>query len=187
MKCEEKYIRDLKRGSKKAFEYLFTTYYQKLLKVANQYLDDTDEAEEIVQEVFYRVWLYRENLKSTLSFKAYVITIAKRLIFNKAKKKVHQATYEKYFRLHNEPLNNSLEEYLNFSELDQRINQKIEGLPPKRREIFIMSRQQGLSHQEIAAKLNISTNTVESQITKAVKFLKQTISPLVWIFFLLFF
>lgn len=176
---EEVYVQKLKKGDKKAFEYFFTTYYQKLLKVSNNYLDDLDEAEEIVQEVFYRVWYYRENIDPALSFKNYIITIAKRLIFNKAKKKVYQVTYEKYFKLNHEAFHNSLEEYLNFRQLDDQINQKISELPPKRREIFILSRQQGLSHKEIAEKLNISTNTVESQITKAVKFLKQTITLII--------
>lgn len=180
---EESYALKLKKGDKRAFEYFFTTYYQKLLKVTNYYLDDLDEAEEIVQEVFYRVWYYRENIDPALSFKNYIITIAKRLIFNKAKKKVHQVTYEKYFKLHYQAYHNSLEEYLDFQQLDDQINLRIAELPPKRREIFVLSRQQGLSHKEIAEKLNISTNTVESQITKAVKFLKQTLTLIILSFF----
>ena len=145
---EEKYVRDFNNGSKKAFEYFYSTYYHKLLKVANQYLDDIDEAEEIVQEVFYRVWYYRENIDPTLSFKSYIITIAKRLIFNKAKKKVHQVTYEKYFKYHHQAYHDSLQEYIDFRQLDEQISLRISELPPKRREIFILSRQQGLSHKE---------------------------------------
>jgi len=172
---EEKLIRKLKKGDKKAFEYFFNEYYDKLLPVAAQYLNDWDEAEEVTQEVFYRVWYYRENMESHLSFKAYINTIAKRLIYNKARQKVIKLTYEKYLKSKNQHFNNSLEEYLNFNELDRQINQRVQLLPPKRKEIFILSRQEGLSHKEIAQKLNISTNTVESQITKAIKFIKESL------------
>ena len=178
---EKKLIKDLKKGKRKAFEYFFYTYYNKLLYTANQYLKNKDEAEEIVQEVFYRVWYYRSNMDPALSFKNYIITIAKNLIFNKAKKEITRITYEKYVRINQNYSHNALEDYLNFNELDQQINAKIDLLPPKRKEIFILSRQLGLSHKEIASKLNISTNTVENHINKAIKFLKEYI-----VLFLLF-
>jgi RNA polymerase sigma-70 factor (family 1) len=175
---EEKLIKELRMGNKKAFEYFFNGYYQNLLNLANQYLHDLDEAEDIVQEVFYRVWHYKENMDPSLSFKAYIITIAKRLIYNKFKKKVHKITFEKYLKENKNNTENSLDEYINFTELDQRINFKIQQLPLKRREIFILSRQEGLSNKEIAEKLNISPNTVESQITKAIKFLRESVISL---------
>jgi RNA polymerase sigma-70 factor, ECF subfamily len=181
---EQKLIKNLIKGDTKAFEYFYLGYYKNLLFVANQYLHDLAEAEEIVQEVFCRVWHYRKNMDASLSFKAYIITIAKRLIYNKAKKKINQVTYEKYQQTHCRESSNILEEYLNFNELNQQINSKIQQLPDKRREIFIMSRIEGLSHKEIAEKLNISTNTVESQITKAIKFLKDSLIHLLVLFFL---
>ena len=168
-------LTDLKNSKKEAFEYFFYNYYNNLLYVANQYLNDLDEAEEIVQEVFYRVWYYRKNIDPSLSFKSYIITIAKRLIFNKTKKEINRVTYEKYYKANHKESQNSLEDYLEFHELDQQINNKIDLLPPKRKEIFIMSRQEGMSHKEIACKLNISTNTVENHISKAIKFLKDSI------------
>jgi RNA polymerase sigma-70 factor (ECF subfamily) len=183
MNPEEKiWIARLKAGNKPAFEYFFYRYYQSLLRVTCHYLNDQDEAEEIVQEVFYRVWLYRESMNPELSFKAYIITIAKRLIFNKARKKLNQLTYEKYLKNRMSEPQNQLQDYLDFSELDELINHRIAKLPPKRKEIFILSRQQGLSHKEIAEKLNISPNTVESQITKAIHFIREALVSLVVIF-----
>ncbi|MGK7395561.1 MAG: RNA polymerase sigma factor [Candidatus Cyclobacteriaceae bacterium M3_2C_046] len=176
-------IQKLKKGDKKAFEFFFNKFYDLLFSVATQYLNNRDEAEEVVQEVFYRVWCSRENLQPHLSFKAYIYTIAKRLIYNNSRKNLVRITYEQHYKASNLNANNSLEEYLNFHELDQQINLCIEQLPPKRKEIFIMSRQQGLSHKEIAEKLHISSHTVESQIAKALKFIKESLALL--LFFLM--
>lgn len=142
-------------------------------------MGDEEDAREIVQETFYRVWKYRQNMNASLSFKAYIITIAKRLIFNQAKKRLHELAYQEYYiKRHHDDRINELEDYLNFQELDNRIQSGIDSLPPKRREIFILSRHQGLSNQEIADKLNISVSTVENHMNKALKHLREIITAL---------
>ena len=122
-------------------------------------------------------------MKSHLSFKAYVVTISKRLIFNRAKKKMHELAYHEYYIQQNTGLTENLEDLLNFRELDQKITRGIESLPPKRKEIFILSREKGLSNREIADQLNISVSTVENQMNKSLKYLRELIASLLFIFF----
>lgn len=184
---EKKLIKNLIKGDKDAFAVLFDQYSANLLSIARSYLHDLEESEEIVQETFYRVWKYRENMDASLSFKAYIITIAKRLIFNRTKKKMHEIAYQDYYLAHKTKLNYEVDEYLDFQELDQQIQIAIDSLPEKRKKIFELSRHHGMSNQEIAAQLNISVSTVENQMNKALKYLKSTISIASYIILLLFY
>lgn len=171
-------IGKLIKGDQHAFSCLFNQYAANLLHIARKYVGDEEDSREIVQETFYRVWKYRENMDAGLSFKAYIITIAKRLIFNRAKKRLHELAYQEYYIKRHGDRINDLEEYIDFNELDQRIQSGIDSLPPKRREIFVLSRRQGLTNQEIAEKLNISVSTVENQMGKALKHLREIIAAL---------
>jgi RNA polymerase sigma-70 factor (family 1) len=169
-------IKKLIEGDQKAFSQLFNLYAANLLNVARKYLINKEEAEEIVQETFYRVWKYRENMDAQLSFKAYIITIAKRLIFNQTKKRMHEIAYQEYFVQQYKDDLSPIEEYIDFHELDRQIKTGIESLPPKCKETFLLSRQHGLSNHEIANKLNISLSTVENHMNKALNHLRKIIA-----------
>ncbi|MGK7397336.1 MAG: RNA polymerase sigma-70 factor [Candidatus Cyclobacteriaceae bacterium M3_2C_046] len=176
-------ISQIKKGDKKAFEQIFETYHQRLFYSCMKFIHDEEEAREIVQEVFFKVWHYRENMDPNLSLPAYLITIAKRLIFNKAKRKLHEQAYQKHYISHSQQTGNTVDDYINYQELSLQINKTIELLPPKRKEIFILSRLQGLSNKEIAEKLNTSVSTVENQMNKALKFLRKNLNMLSLIIF----
>ncbi|MFW5761051.1 MAG: RNA polymerase sigma-70 factor [Cyclobacteriaceae bacterium] len=173
---EKKLIKNLIKGNRDAYAVLFYQYASNLLSIAQSYLHDREESEEIVQETFYRVWKYRENMDASLSFKAYIITIAKRLIFNRAKKKMHEIAYKDYYLANQNSLNYEVDDYISFHELDNQLQKAIDNLPEKRRQIFVMSRQKGLSNQEIATQLGISVSTVENHMNKELNFLRNTIT-----------
>ncbi len=173
---EKKLIKNLIKGNRDAYAVLFYQYASNLLSIAQSYLHDREESEEIVQETFYRVWKYRENMDASLSFKAYIITIAKRLIFNRAKKKMHEIAYKDYYLANQNSLNYEVDDYISFHELDNQLQKAMDNLPEKRRQIFVMSRQKGLSNQEIATQLGISVSTVENHMNKALNFLRNTIT-----------
>jgi RNA polymerase sigma-70 factor, ECF subfamily len=183
---EKLLIKKMIEGDPKAFSNLFERYAFNLLNVARMYINHREEAEEIVQETFYRVWKYRANMDPELSFKAYIITIAKRLIFNQAKKRMHELAYQEYFIKNFTEKNNPIDEIIDFKELDQKIRTAIDDLPPKRKEVFVLSRDHGLSTLEIAKKLNISVSTVENQINKAIKSIREAIAMLLFYLFLHF-
>lgn len=177
---ESELVKKLIKGDEKAFSELFQLYAGNLLNVSRRYVPDHEEAREIVQETFYRVWKYRKNMNAQLSFKAYIITIAKRLIFNQTKKRLHELAYKEYFIKNYINKANSIEEYIDFEELDRKITSGIDKLPPKRREIFLLSRRDGWTNQDIAEKMNISVSTVENQMNKALKYLRKYISLLLF-------
>lgn len=179
---ENALVEKLIKGDQNAFSELFQLYAGKLLNVARKYTADQEEAREIVQETFYRVWKYRENMNAGLSFKAYIITIAKRLLLNQAKKRLHEIAYQEYFIKNHLNKANPIEEYIDFGELDQKIQAGIDNLPPKRKEIFLLSRRDGRTNQDIAEKLSISVSTVENQMNKALKYLRKHVSPLLLFF-----
>jgi RNA polymerase sigma-70 factor (ECF subfamily) len=165
-------ICQLKAGDKQAFNQLFYQHERKLYNFSCKLLHSQEDAEEIVQEVFIRVWEHRSTLKEDLPFEAFIIRIAKNLIYNKAKRKVNEYAYKEYCIKH---LNKALlttENEVNFNALEELTSHFIEQLPPKRKIIFTMSRVRGLTNQEIANQLNISTSTVENQINKALKAFK---------------
>lgn len=163
----------LKEGDKDAFDKLFAIFGKKLYYFSLKYVNVKEEAEEIVQEVFLKIWEHRDRLDEHLSFNAYVIKIAKNLIFNKAQKKVNEHAYLEYYTAHTTNINTDTESHIIYADLEAHANQEIERLPPKRKQIFLLSRKIGLSNQEISKQLNISKSTVENQINKALKSLKE--------------
>ena len=166
----------LQRGNVAAFDSLFEGYSQRLFGFALKYFKNESDAEELVQEVFVKVWENRQTLKSELSFKSYLFTIALNQIRKHFNKK---ATSLRYLEsLQNEP---EFSEVYAIHEDDyesalQQINLIIEQMPPRRREIFTKSKLEGKSSKEIAAELNISAGTVDNQVSEALRFIRSRLS-----------
>ena len=184
---ETNMVRSLSKGNIVAFNTLYNEYSNRLYRFAFGYLKSQQEAEEIVQEVFFKIWESRSKLKADLSFKSFLFTIA----FNIIKK--HFRTKEqvsKYFTsLSNADIDVVTSEKITYNSLHQFISELVNRLPERRKAIFIKSRFEGLSIKEIAAEMNISHKTVENQLTEALKFIRTNInreSLAVFLFFFLF-
>jgi RNA polymerase sigma-70 factor, ECF subfamily len=174
---EENYlVLELKKGSIQAFDALFRNYANRLFLFAKGLLKSDADAEEIVQEVFVRIWEKRLELNEYKNFKSFVFTIAYHCIISqiraKARTMEHLHHYMALIGQENTETNSENE----FTQLEEIARKTIDKLPQKRREIYIMSRIEGLTNQEIADRLNISKNTVENQITQATKFMKEQLS-----------
>jgi len=171
---EKELIVSLKRGSINAFENLFQAYSQKLFYFSLSYLKSETEAEDVVQETFLKIWKNRDALKTETSFQSYLFTIA----FNAVQKNFNKKAQEQKFQLELfETLaveNKSLEEQQNFEALLAKLELLIEGLPTRRREIFLKRKKEGKSIQSIAAEMGISEKTVENQITEAMHSLRKS-------------
>lgn len=165
-------VAKLKSNSSSAFQALFEKYSQRIYRFSIGYLKNNQEAEEIVQDVFLRVWKTREKLVAEQSFESYLFTIAKNSILNTIRKANYEKAYLEYSSL--QPNKNSLlEEELDFKELDRIYRQAIEKLPARRKEVYRLSRDKGLSNREIANELGISVKTVENQMTAALSGIKK--------------
>ena len=173
----------------KAFNKIFDRYGKRLYHFSLGYLKSSANAEEIVQDVFLKIWSNREELSVQKSFESYLFTIAKNGILNTIRKSNSEQTYLNYAKLH--PGKNILvDEELDFKELEKSYKQSIEMLSPRRKEIYLLSREQSLSNAEIAEKMNISIKTVENQMTSAISEIRKNLRSLGFsgiIFFELFF
>jgi len=160
----------LQKGNVAAFDSLFEVYSPKLYGFALKYFKNETDAEELVQEVFVKVWENRQTLKSELSFKSYLFTIALNQIrkyFNK------KATSLRYLEsLQNDPEFSDQVMTDDYETTLRQIYQIIEQMPPRRREIFMKSKLEGKSSKEIAAELNISAGTVDNQVSEALRFIR---------------
>jgi RNA polymerase sigma-70 factor (ECF subfamily) len=165
-------ISRLKEGSSEAFRDLFNLYGKKLFSFSLAYLKNTHEAEEIVQEVFLKIWKIRNELVIGKSFDSYVFTIAKNAILNTIRKSKSEQVYLNYAELH-PGKDILLDEELDFRELKKVYKKSVEKLSPGRKKIFILSREQNFSNAEIAKQLGISVKTVENQMTAALSAIKR--------------
>jgi RNA polymerase sigma-70 factor (ECF subfamily) len=174
---EAEFVLSLRAGNVKSFSELFDRYGKRLYFFAKGYLKSGEDAEEIVQEVFMKIWDNREELSSEKSFESYLFTIAKNGILNTIRKSRSEQAYLSYAKIHPEK-NILLDEELNFIELEAAYHQIIENLSPRRKEIYLLSREQHLSNAEIAEKMNISVKTVENQMTSALSEIRKRLRNL---------
>ena len=155
------------------FERLFKSHYSQLCSYANLFLNDPDAAEDVVQEVFFKLWKNREKLTINTTIKSYLFRAVRNGCMNVID---HISVREAYKIVNEEDIKDSEKNLINetvVSELEQRIKETIDQLPAERRKIFIMSRFDGLKYREIAEKLNISVKTVENQMYQALRFLRE--------------
>jgi RNA polymerase sigma-70 factor (ECF subfamily) len=149
-----------------AFRLLYEKYGPRLHAFCHRFRFSREEAEEIVQETFVRIWQNRQAIDPGRPFGSFLITIAKHLIYNQIRRNKYRSDYLSQVRsgLPGLPLDQAGE-----AELQQLINQAVLGLPDKCREVFCKSRFEGYSNQQIADELRISKSTVENQLNKALK------------------
>lgn len=173
---DQNLVQLLQKGNVAAFDSLFESYSHKLFGFAFKYLKNETDAEELVQEVFVNVWENRQMLKSKLSFKSYLFTIALNQIRKYFNKRAVSLRYIESCQ--NEPeFSESLSDNEdNYESALKQINLIIEQMPPRRREIFIKSKFEGKSSKEIAVELNISAGTVDNQVSDALRFIRTRLS-----------
>ena len=173
-KVPNEYIsKKIKSGDEKLFNQLFDDYYTSLCFFANNYLKDLDLSRSLVQEVFVNLWVKREKLDIGHSVKSYLYNSVKNISIDyirKEKKKIHIIDFSD--DIVQSPFKDLVEE----AELNDRINQSINELPEKCKEIFKLCRFEGLKYSQIAEQLNISIKTVEMQMGIALKKIRQKLS-----------
>ncbi|MBK9074457.1 MAG: RNA polymerase sigma-70 factor [Flavobacteriales bacterium] len=160
-------------GDHGAFELVFREHYRPLCAFARQYVRDGASAEELVQDLFYRLWQDRERTSITTSLKSYLFTAVRNRCLNAVKQQGR-------LRAITEHDDHAVEtaDPLEGMERGARIQAAIEALPEERRKIFLLSRHDGLKYQEIADRLGLSVKTVENQIGRALKTLREDLADL---------
>ncbi len=166
---EKLLIKELIKGNNKAFRKLFDTYRDDVYAYSISMLKTKVLAEEIVQDVFLKIWQHRDRLNPDLSFKSYVFTITRNLTFNLISKVANNRKLKEEVFYKSQKSYTPIEDKIAENEYEIIKNKAIEQLPAKRKIIFQMSRSKGMSYEEISKELNISVSTVKGQMSKALK------------------
>lgn len=180
----DKLISLLKQGDEKAYEYLMNRYYRSLCVYANSFANDPLAAEDIVQNVFIRLWKKRDLLTIRISLKSLLYKSVYNEYIDQYRKEVALLNVEKRYVEHLNAIVESEDPEKN-EKLIKQVFDIIQDLPPKCREIFMLSKKNGLTNAEIAEYLGISINTVENQIGKAFKALRKSLKNGFYTLFLL--
>lgn len=172
MKVDRNLLIDLKNGDEKAFETLFWNYNERVYYFIYSLLSDKSMAEDLTQSVFLKIWERREGIDPEQSFDAYLFTIARHLAYKETKSRLISESLTPTLENELPPIDTLIEEKVDAQFLHDYIYKLIDELPPSRREIFLLSRDKHLSAKEIAACLSISEKTVETQLNRALHFLR---------------
>jgi len=170
---EGKCLVALSNGDFKAFNILYEKHHRALYFFALKLSNNQAESEELVQSVFVAVWEARKFIDPAKSFSAYLFSIARNQFYDMLRKRVTESCYTEYLLQQNTIIADDLEKEIEDKEINEIIQKLVQQIPERRQEIFRMSRDENLSYKQIAEKLQISENTVDTQIRKALNFLRK--------------
>lgn len=164
---EKLLIRQLIAGNEKAFVKLYNNYKNSIYGYSLKLLKSTANAEEVLQDVFMKVWQKRETLDDTLSFKSFLFTIARNKCFDFLEKAANHEKMRTAIFYKSQKSFVAADRLVIESDFERIKNEALECLSPKRKIIFKMSREKGMTYDQIATELGISVSTVKSQMNKA--------------------
>lgn len=176
----------IKLGEKKAFQKLFNMYAPKIYSFSLSYLKNKLDAEELVQDVFLKVWEKRESLDISQDLKAYLFKVAINAIYDFIRHKNVETAYQNFAAANTDRKSNSTWHTIVYNEIRKKYSQLVEQFPEQQKKIYRLSKEEGLSNDEIAHKLNLSKRTVENHLYRAVLILKQHFNSKSTVIILLF-
>ncbi len=165
-------VRRLHQNDHQAFTELYECYHRKVFNFVMRYVKDETVSVELTQQLFIKLWEKRKMLSMSKPIDSQVFAITRNLIIDTLRKKARKNLFERDWR-HNHPLyEHTTEQDVLHSEASQRLEEAVNALPPRRKKVFQLSRNQGLTYKEIAEELVVSPKTVEIQMSKALKVLR---------------
>lgn len=176
---------DLKRGDQIAFRHLFTNFYENLCSYGYTIVRDMDEAEDIVQKIYCKLWDQRVDLNIHTSIKSYLYRAVHNDCLNRLKQQKRHSKHNTSYSYSLPSTSNPQDGTLTYSELKQQVVKTLDTLPPQCKKVFELSRVEQLSYVEIGKRLNLSVNTVENHMSKALKLMRQGLKDFLPILLLL--
>jgi RNA polymerase sigma-70 factor, ECF subfamily len=184
-------IKLLKKGDICAFDAVYERYCKRMYGFVIRYIKQEEDAEEIVQEVFLKIWESRKKIDTYSSFDSFIFTIAYNTTISLLRKRVNEKKYLEHLQLRQQITNaDEIIDEIHFKQIKEQLKSTLNQLTPRQREIFLLSREEGFTHEEIAKRLNISTNTVKNHLVTTLAFLRSKIGKSMitgMLFFYLFF
>lgn len=182
---EKELLKSLSEGDERAIEAIYQLYWEPLFIKSFSILRDKEICEDIIQEIFIKLWDFRERLEIKVSLKAYLFASCRYSIYRQIRSgTVREDIFDEiHERLHTSSSHADLE----YKEILAQVNHIINQLPPKCQQVYKLSREENLSHKEIAQQLNISTKTVENHITRALHELRSSLRGIIVMKMIFFF
>ena len=167
-------VTQLKNGDMLAFDRIYELYSHKLYSFVFRIIKNEAEAEDIVQEVFVKIWESRDKLEDYKLLNSFLFTIAYNHSIDLIRKRINNSKYLGHLRNSSvfQPGTTTISE-VEFNDLSDHVQKLISKLPERQKQVYLLHRETGLTYPEIAAQLGISKNTVENHMVKALKYLRQ--------------
>jgi RNA polymerase sigma-70 factor (ECF subfamily) len=163
----------LKKGDMAAFDAVYNRYCQKMHNFVLSFLKVEADAEEVVQEVFIKIWEAREKVDVYASFESFLFTITYNSTMSLLRQRLTEKKSKEYLKnIQQIDLAASVIDEMQYVELKNKVEVLLNNLTPRQKEIYLLSREDGLTHREIAIKLDISENTVKNHLVTTLKYLK---------------
>jgi RNA polymerase sigma-70 factor (ECF subfamily) len=182
---DEELMREIKADNMFAFDVLYKKYSKRLYKFGYSLLKSREEAENLIQDVYLNLWENRYKVEKDSSVKYYLFTIAYNSAISIIRKKARESRSVEYLKslqeINEEPVNIKLE----YDELTKKLDEIIRELPKRQKEVFLLHRVEGLKYNEIAERLQISVNTIENHMSRALKTIRKKLGnyPLIAVLF----
>lgn len=183
---EIKLISELKKGSLKAFDAIYDMYVKRLYVYCLQYTKSEEDAEEIVQDVFVRLWINRENIRQVETLRSLLFIMSKHHLINAYRTRINSPVYEDYVKYQDNISAEVQGHPLEYEEFVKQLKTALYKLPVTQRQVIEMSKLKQLTNKEIALELELSEQTVKNQLSLGLKKLREDLKNLPILFWLLF-
>jgi RNA polymerase sigma-70 factor (ECF subfamily) len=182
---EPELLNRLAGGDDESFALLYAKYYPRVYGIAFKILKSAPHAEDVLQDVFIKLWNNRGRLPGINDFNAYLNAVTRNHIFNQLRKKAHETFYIREQSINTADSNQTINDVL-YHELDKSLLEAVAKLPPQQKKIFQLSRMHGLKQEEIAESLKISLGTVKKHMMVSLRFIRNYLSSVhhFWLFLL---
>jgi RNA polymerase sigma-70 factor (family 1) len=175
---EKSLLARVAQGDANAFEILYNQYRHKIIYFAWKFLRSDSRAEDVLQEIFLKIWMNRDQLPEIKNFKAWLTAITRNHIFNALRRlAVEEAFIMELSTKDTLPGQTEILDNLSFNELQNALQKAASTLTPQQKRIFELSRTEGLKHEQIAEKLEISRDTVKKHMTDALRKIRLQMKP----------
>lgn len=168
-------VKGLIDGDKNAFDGLYNYYYPRLHTFIRGFLKTEDDIDDIIQDVFIKLWENRNKINNVETFNSWIFTVTKNAVITLFREKIKQNSFESRVREIVVKNGNYLDSTVEYNEIREKVEVIINQMPEKRRLIFKLSREQGFSNREIAEQLEISIKTVEDHMMHAIRHLRKNL------------
>jgi RNA polymerase sigma-70 factor (ECF subfamily) len=175
-KLDAALLNRLKQGEVAAFEAVYWKYSAWIFNFVHSLLRDKTLTEDVTQTVFLKIWEKHAEINTEENFESYVFTIARNLVYKETERRALAEQFIESMQSRADDTDMETEQTIDTESLRKYVNLLVEQLPPARRQIYRLSREHYLSNKEIAGQLSLSEKTVETQLYRALRFLKQKLS-----------